>query len=112
MKLYLLIIISSLIVIIKTVTYCDASAVVTKVEDCNNLKCSSEYNYCCYFEGIWNGVYRRSCIDLSPVRKDETENYIKEINANDGYNVEKIQCNSVINRINIVCLLLLFILLN
>ena len=111
MKLYLLIIISSLIVIIKTVTYCDASAVVTKVEDCNNLKCSSQYNYCCYFEGTWNGAYKKSCIDLSPVRKDETDNYIKEINANEGYNVEKIQCNSIINRINIVCLLL-FILLN
>ena len=111
MKLYHLIIISSLIIIIKNVTYCDALAEVTKPQDCKDLKRSSEYNFCCYFEGKWNGVYRKSCIDLSPIRKDETDNYIKEINSNEGYDVEKIECNSVVIHINFIFFLTLFLIL-
>ena len=82
MKLYLLLLISSLITIIKSAQkqFCDCSPKVEKPSDCNDtfIK-ASEYDDCCYLEGKWKGKQTKTCIDLTPIRKDELESYIKEL---------------------------------
>ena len=112
MKLYHLLIILTLILLIKNESFCDFTITATGPKDCNNLRCSTEYNQCCYFEGTWNGANKKACIDLSPARKDDIDNYIKEINANANanFNVEKIVCNSFFIEFKYISFLLLFLL--
>ena len=111
MKLYLLLLISSLITIIKSAQkqFCDCSPKVEKPSDCNDtfIK-ASEYDDCCYLEGKWKGKQTKTCIDLTPIRKDELESYIKELNEDADTNIEKIICNSFNINISVIFFLLLF----
>ena len=111
MKLCQIIILSLSIIMIKNTDFCDSRIVATGPKDCKNLRLSTEYDDCCYFEGIWNGVYKKSCIDLTPVRKEktETEKYRKKLNENENYDIEKIICNSAYIRIYYIYLILFII---
>ncbi len=115
MKFFNILIIVSLIIMIKNTDFCDERVKAKGPKDCTNLKLASTYDYCCYFEGKKKKdettVYK-SCIDLSPVRKDETDDYIKELNENDLFDIkiDKIECNSFNIAINFIYFLLIFLL--
>ena len=112
MKLYYIIIIFSLIINIKNTDFCDNRIVATGPKDCENLITSTRSNFCCYFEGKYMGVEKKSCIDISNVRKKNINDYIKTLNADDNFdfNIKKIECDSPIIKINFFSFLLLFLL--
>ena len=93
-----------------SVGFCDVIVDVQSPSDCNKLIKASTYDDCCYFEGMWGGVNRKSCIDLSPIRKDELDDYINELNKRPGVKIDKIVCNGHIISISSFILLLLFLL--
>ena len=111
MRILDFIIFLSLILLIKNANFCNSDISATKPSDCTDLRRSSEAHFCCYFEGTWNGVAnKKSCIDLSPVRKDEVNKYIEVINQETGYYIEKIVCNSTFIKINSIFLLFMLFL--
>ena len=112
MKFYYLIIIFSLIIIIKNNNFCDDRIVATGPKDCANLICSMKSNYCCYFEGKYMGNEKKSCIDISSVRKNDINNYIKTLNEDENFDfdIKKIDCNSSLLKINFFSFLLLILL--
>ena len=111
MKFVQFIIFLSIILFIKSANFCNSDITATKPSDCTDLRRSSEYHFCCYFEGTWGGVAnKKSCIDLSPVRKDEVINYIEIINKETGYHIDKIICKSIFIKVNFVFLLFLLFL--
>ena len=86
MKIYQILIILSLIIFIKNIEFCDLVVSATGPEDCKNLLKASYVNYCCFFKGKWKGQDYSACMDITPIRYNEMDNYIKEMNSQNGYN--------------------------
>ena len=112
MKLYYLIIIFSLIINIKNTDFCDDRIVATGPKDCENLITSTRSNFCCYFEGKYMGVEKKSCIDISNVRKKNINDYIKTLNNDENFDfdIKKIECDSFLLQIKFFSFLLLILL--
>ena len=58
------------------------------------------------------GTEKKSCIDISSVRKNDINNYIKTLNddKNFDFDIKKIDCNSSLLKINFFIFLLLILL--
>ena len=111
MNIYEIFILSSLIIIIYNYEFCELLHSATKPDDCKGLAKADYSNHCCYFKGKWKGQVYSGCIDLTPVRYNEKDKYIKELNDQDGYDVEKIDCKSIYIGLNIFSMIIIFILL-
>ena len=115
MKFLNVLIIVSLIIMIKNTDFCDERVKATGPKDCTDLIRASIEDFCCYFEGKKKSdeiIIYKSCIDLTPIRNDAPEDYIKEVNENALYDIkiDKIECKSFNIAINIIYFLLIFLL--
>ena len=104
MKIYQILIILSLIIFIKNIEFCDLVVSATGPEDCKNLLKASYVNYCCFFKGKWKGQDYSACMDITPIRYNEMDDYIKEMNSQNGYKIEKIDCKSYYVQLGIMYL--------
>ncbi len=110
MKFYQILILISLILLINSADFCDLEVQATKPEDCANLIKASRTNYCCYFKGMWKGkTYNGNCMDITPIPYNEMKEYIEEMNKEEGYDIQSLDCKSSYMQIGILYLILLFL---
>ena len=115
MKFLNVFIIVSLIIMIKNTDYCDERVKAIGPKDCKDLIRASIEDFCCYFEGKKKSdetIVYKSCIDLTPIRKESPDDYIKEANENTLFEIkiDKIECKSYNIAMNIIYFLLIFLL--
>ena len=110
MEIYKIIIVFSLITLINNVEFCDLTVSASNPGDCSKLIKASSCNFCCLFKGKWKGIdYSGNCMDLSPVRYNEMKEYIEEMNKEEGYDIQSLDCKSSYMQIGILYLILLFL---
>lgn len=78
------------------------------VKDCENLKLSSGYKYCCFYDAKSDEGEVKGCMPLKESEYNDIKKYIEDIEKEEkDVKINKIDCNSNYLKIGLLSLLLL-----